>query len=550
MRAKCLVGTAAERLEAAYRVLLPSDARTTAVQEAAAVCAARGFSVFLHLPTGAGKSLAFQAPALAAPPGRATLVVSPLLALMHDQVSALRRKGVRAVQVAGELQRARDAPPLAQLLEGQRLVYTTPEFLLQNAEMRRWVRHAAEREAVERVVLDEAHCVLEWGNSFRPAYLELSHWRARVFASLPLTLASASVTDSDIARLAAVFHLQPVSLTELEARGATAVADGSTSSLLVVVQQLNDRANLRLEVQRKPASSAAAARTIASRVRQQPTIVYCLTRREAEDVCLALVRVGCHAGVYHGGLPRKRREFVHKQWMGGQLSIICATSAFGMGIDRADVRFVVHHSLPLSLSSYLQQIGRAGRDGDPAVCLLLFDEGDKTRASAIGTEREGLDDSESFPVSNGSSHVDLEEVAAFCSSDGCRKEVMYAHFGFPFDGAACPRNCNCGPLGDAISSTEEEEDEDVESRRKQRKRGGGGGATPESAAIPKGQIEYFHQRVLSESKRLGLPKREALSRRVVQDILERQPPTEDEMAALRGVGADRASRYFSIFVSY
>lgn len=252
------------------------------------------------------------------------------------------------MQLSGdERKRARNAPPLAQLLEGQRLVYTTPEFLLRNAEMQRWVRCAAEQDRVARVVLDEAHCVLEWGNAFRPAYLELSQWRARFFGSLPLTLATASVTDEEIAQLSTIFHLQLVSHDELETRGAAAVAEGTAHSLMVVVQQVTDRANLRLEVVRKPASSGALARVIAGRVRQAPAIVYCLTRREAEDVCLALVRVGCHAGVYHGGLPRKRREFVRKQWMGGQLSVMCATSAFGVG-TRVAVAFSLCHERGVS----------------------------------------------------------------------------------------------------------------------------------------------------------------------------------------------------------
>lgn len=257
--------------------------------------------------------------------------------VMHqqDQVNALRRKGVRAVQVSADNTRKRAAVPLAQLLANQRLVYTTPEFLLQNAEMQQWVRCVAEQDRIARVVLDEAHCVLEWGNTFRPAYLELSQWRTRFFSTLPLTLATASVTDDEIAQLAAIFHLELVA----SAADATRSSDpASAHSRLVVVQQVADRANLRVEVVRKPQTASACARAIARRVQHAPTVVYCLTRREAEDVCLALVRIGCHAGVYHGGLARKRREFVHKQWMGGQLSIMCATSAFGVRLGACDGR--------------------------------------------------------------------------------------------------------------------------------------------------------------------------------------------------------------------
>lgn len=260
----------------------------------------------------------------------------------QDQVNALRRKGISAVQVSGEERRNNKSFPLAQLLANQRLVYTTPEFLLQNAEMQQWVRRVAEEGRIARVVLDEAHCVLEWGNTFRPAYLELSQWRTRFCSSLPLTLATASVTDEEIAQLAAIFHLEIVSSADFDMlNSGISTQTIEPHEQMVVVQQVTDRANLRLEVVRKPVSTtssasttafaaAVAVRIIAKKVAHLPTIVYCLTRKEAEDVCLSLVRIGCHAGVYHGGLPRKRREFVRKQWMGGQLSIICATSAFGV----------------------------------------------------------------------------------------------------------------------------------------------------------------------------------------------------------------------------
>lgn len=249
----------------------------------------------------------------------------------QDQVNALKRKGVSAIQVSSE-ERKRNAPSLAQQLANQRLVYTTPEFLLQNGEMQQWIRDVAEQNAIERIVVDEAHCVLEWGNTFRPSYLQLSQWRTKFFSSLPVTLATASVTDEEIAQLADIFHLQLVSSAEFaDFAGKEDPSESERNSAhgqMVVIQQVTDRANLHLEVLRKHSSTAAA--TIAALVQQLPTIVYCLTRREAEEVCLSLVRLGCHAGVYHGGLPRKRREFVRKQWMGGQLSIICATSAFGV----------------------------------------------------------------------------------------------------------------------------------------------------------------------------------------------------------------------------
>ncbi|ETI57132.1 hypothetical protein F443_00539 [Phytophthora nicotianae P1569] len=490
--------TSEEALDAVYRKLLELDDsdtfRITEAQSTAVKMATLGYSVFLHLPTGAGKSLAFQTPALLTAADKTTLVVSPLIALMHDQVAALRRKGVSAIQVSADDRNK--SVPLTQLLSGQRLVYTTPEFLQMNAEMRKWV-HTADKEAkLARIVLDEAHCVLEWGNTFRPSYLQLSHWKNRFFSDVPITLATASVSDEDIAKLAELFHLQ------LSTPAPVHKATPSRHTQMVLVQQVTDRENLRMEIGRKTSQSA---QWIANRVGKETTIVYCMTRKEAEDTCLALVRAGCHAGVYHGGLPRKRREFVRKQWMMGQLTIICATSAFGMGIDRSDVRFVVHHSIPLSLSAYSQQIGRSGRDGKPSVCVLLYSEADKGRADALTTEGRDFEGA----VSNGSSRGELEEVAAFCEmATGCRKELLYSHFGFRFDPSHCVKNCNCGEPLDADSEFWQEEigcehDSNVNK-------------LDEEDGISRGIIEYQYQKILTESKRLKLPKREALSRRLVR----------------------------------
>ncbi|KAG3248666.1 hypothetical protein PI124_g6665 [Phytophthora idaei] len=516
--------TSDEALDVVYRKLLELDDsdtfQVTEAQSTAVNMATLGYSVFLHLPTGAGKSLAFQAPALLTAADQTTLVVSPLIALMHDQVAALKRKGVNAIQVSGGEQNK--SVPLTQLLSGQRLVYTTPEFLQMNAEMRKWV-HAAGKEAkLARIVLDEAHCVLEWGNTFRPSYLQLSQWKSQFFSEVPITLATASVSDEDIARLAELFHLHLLTSVPGDGGGT----DKSTRHVqMVLVQQVTDRKNLRMEVVRK---TSQAAPWIANRVGKEPTIVYCMTRKEAEDACLALVRAGCHAGVYHGGLPRKRREFVRKQWMMGQLTVICATSAFGMGIDRSDVRFVVHHSIPLSLSAYSQQIGRSGRDGKPSVCVLLYSEADKGRADALTTEGRDFDGTGSGAISNGSSRGELEEVSAFCEMiTGCRKELLYSHVGFRFDTSHCVKNCNCGVPLEAARDFWQEEEIATEHKSNVTK-------PDEEDGIPRSTIEYQYRKILAESRRLKLPKREALSRRLVRDILETEPASEEEMASMRG----------------
>ncbi|CEG49018.1 atp-dependent dna [Plasmopara halstedii] len=519
-------------LDAVYRTLLElgqSDVLQITEHQAMAVkMATLGYSVFLHLPTGSGKSLAFQSPALLAERHQTTLVVSPLIALINDQVAALKRKGIEALQVSGGQKTKHES--LTQMLDGKQLVYTTPEYLQLNAEMREWVSVAAREDRLARIVLDEAHCVLEWGNAFRPSYLQLCRWKQQFMSNVPITLVTASVSDDDIARLAEMFQLQVV--TSLPVKFDPIA---SKHNQMVVIQQLTDRTNLRIEIIRKPSQ---ADQWIATRVKNEPTIVYCMTRREADETCLALVQLGCHAGVYHGGVSQKRREFVRKQWMMGQLTIMCATSAFGMGIDRSDVRFVIHRSMPVSLSAYWQQIGRSGRDGRPSVCVLLYSENDKNRANILTTDIHELNSTNFGIFSTGSSRGEVEAISAYCEMEtGCRKELLFSHFGFCFDSSRCVRNCNCGlPLDQELCDRENLWEGSSKLKH-----------TSAPDGFSHGTIEYQYQKVLAKSRRLKLSKREALSRRLIRNILEIKPKSEEEMASMRGIGAAKASRYFSLF---
>ncbi|DAZ93739.1 TPA: hypothetical protein N0F65_007365, partial [Lagenidium giganteum] len=516
-------------------------------QERTIAACHQGRSVFLHVPTGAGKSLAFQLPALLAPLSHKTIVVSPLIALMQDQVTTLKRRGFEALHVTSD----KRPQPLPELLARAQLVYATPEFLLRNTEMRDLVQLLAARGQLARLVIDEAHCILEWGNSFRPSYLELSKWRARHLSGVPMTFATATITDEAIGHIADMFGMNIVddgtasSDHGAPSGSAATVGDRSQHNDLVLVQDIQDRQNLRLEVLAKPGSMQHAAAMIVRRVGNAPTIVYCLTKKEAEDVCLAIIRAGGNAGVYHGGLSRKRRDFVQKQWMVGKLAVICATTAFGMGIDRPDVQFVYHHSIPATLSSYHQQVGRAGRDGSPAQCVLLYAERDKSRVLSLSGPSDDLDGFASSGL-----HADVEEMASFCETTGCRKEILFTHFGQVFDATACNRNCNCGePLAmDETHDEAEDENGDVGFGRSQalsKTKSSQGRSAPN-----RGAVEVYYQRVLNETKRLGLPKREALSRRVVEAILAHPPETEEAMACIRGVGETKASRFYTVFSDF
>jgi ATP-dependent DNA helicase RecQ len=307
-----------------------------------------GQSVVGVMPTGSGKSLCYQLPALMLP--GVTLVVSPLIALMKDQVDHLEKIGVPAAvinsTVSRDVRRARVEAAAAGRIK---LLYVAPERF-QDGEFRSAVR----RLQVSLFAVDEAHCVSLWGHDFRPDYLRLR----RVIEELgnpPVIALTATATPAVRADIVAQLNLE----------GARQIVSGF------------DRPNLYLEVH-EVATVAEKVRAIAALCAWGNTgIIYAGTRRNVEDIHRSLRRNGVAAVAYHAGLSISERKAVQERFMSGEAGIIVATNAFGMGIDRADVRFVVHADIPDSVEAYYQEIGRAGRDGKPARALLLFSYADK-----------------------------------------------------------------------------------------------------------------------------------------------------------------------------
>jgi ATP-dependent DNA helicase RecQ len=313
-----------------------------------------GRDVLAVLPTGEGKSLLYQVPALVTP--GLTLVVTPLVALMHDQVAHLKARRVPAALLDYSLSRGKAEQVLVNAQHGAyRLLYLSPERLETDL-----FQTYAPRLPVYRLAVDEAHCVSAWGRNFRPAYLRIAEAR-RLVGDVPLVAVTATATPEVRRDIVTLLGLR-------------------TPDVFV---QGFDRPNITFEAERqerRTPSVVAAVRAAAG-----PSIVYVATRRSAETWHQSLTDAGLSAAFYHGGLDATARRRSQETWMRGEVSTIVATNAFGMGVDRPDVRLVVHAEQPGSLEAYYQEAGRAGRDGAPARALLLWSPRDVDTQKALIT---------------------------------------------------------------------------------------------------------------------------------------------------------------------
>ncbi len=369
-----------------------------------------GRDVLAVLPTGAGKSLCFQLPALLA--AGPTLVVSPLIALMEDQVAGLTGRGVDAAALTSATPAAgRDRLLRRLAARPPRLLYVSPERLATPAFVTAWGRL---RPA--RVVVDEAHCISEWGHDFRPEYRRILGFLEAV-GRPPVAAFTATAT--------------PATRDDVERCLALRAPLRVTAPV--------DRPNLRWSV-RRDRSPGGAARRAEGAVRaalrtddEAAAVLYLLSRAGALRAATGLRRLGIAAGAYHGGMDPDTRASRQGAFLGGELRAICATSAFGMGVDHPRVRLVCHLGMPASLEAYVQEAGRAGRDGRDAACLLLPLAGDEAlHRSRIREARRaaiGRGERRSGARVAAASARRLHAMRAYASGRGCRRVAISRYFG-------------------------------------------------------------------------------------------------------------------------
>jgi ATP-dependent DNA helicase RecQ len=370
-----------------------------------------GRDVLALMPTGGGKSLCYQLPALVRP--GLTVVVSPLIALMKDQVDFLRGRGIDAAVVNSAQPPAQTQRVLEGLERGAyRLLYVAPERLMSPGFLQRMSRWN-----VSLLAIDEAHCISDWGHDFRPEYRQLREIRSR-FPNVPLMALTATATD----------HVRADIVTQLGLREPGIYVAGF------------NRPNLTYRVEPKRAPYQRLLTYLRER-KGQSGIVYCFTRRATERLAEKLSADGIKAVPYHAGLEQPVRARHQDLFLRDEVQVVCATIAFGMGVNKPNIRFVVHHDLPKNIESYYQETGRAGRDGDPADCLMLFSKGD-----VISHERR-IDEKTSARERD-IARKQLRGLVAFAESTDCRRHALLRYFGDKPDAENCAGCDNC--LGDAM----------------------------------------------------------------------------------------------------
>ena len=383
-------------------------------QEALIARILSGGDVLGIMPTGAGKSICYQVPAMLMT--GITIVVSPLISLMQDQVAALRDAGIPAACLHSNLEQNAYFDTLDAVRNGEiRLLYAAPERLLTDAFL-----SLTDSVAVAMVAVDEAHCLSQWGQDFRPGYLEIASFleqlpRRPVVAAFTAT-ATQAVRD-DIRRL-------------LKLREPLELVTGF------------DRKNLRWIVER-PTKKYEALLRILKRNKNKSGIVYCISRRVTEEICSKLCADGFRAVRYHAGLSAEERTANQEAFLRDEVQIITATNAFGMGIDKSNVSFVVHYNMPKSMEAYYQEAGRAGRDGMPAECTLLYSPQD-IRTNMFLIENSEQENDRLTPAERAAvKQKDIERLQAmirYCSLTDCLRHFILQYFG-----EQAPTHCgNCG----------------------------------------------------------------------------------------------------------
>ena len=471
-----------------------------------------GHDVLGIMPTGAGKSLCYQLPALMLK--GITLVISPLISLMSDQVKALNQAGVHAAYINSSLTENQIRMALSYASQGRyKIIYVAPERL----NTPRFLDFACNAD-ISMLTVDEAHCISQWGQDFRPSYLEIAGFLTRLPRRPIVSAFTATATErvkNDI------------------------VASLGLNNPVTMVTGF-DRPNLFFRVVTRKGGSQKDNSIInyVKKHEDESGIIYCATKKNVDKLYTLLNEQGISVGRYHAGLSNDERKQNQEDFTYDRIRVMVATNAFGMGIDKSNVRYVLHYNMPQSLEYYYQEAGRAGRDGEEAECVLFFSKQDIMINKFLLQNKASAGDVASDMQKTANDQRKLQQMINYCETDKCLREFILSYFG-----DTTP--CICNKCSNCVVVEDEEEETYVETGKKRKKAAQLAGLNELGAALFE-KLRSVRTELAAEK---SVPPYIICSDKTLKDICAKLPRDKEQLADVYGMGEQKIQNYGEAFVT-
>lgn len=471
-----------------------------------------GHDVLGIMPTGAGKSLCYQLPALMLK--GITLVISPLISLMSDQVKALNQAGVHAAYINSSLTENQVRMALSYASQGRyKIIYVAPERL----NTPRFLDFACNAD-ISMLTVDEAHCISQWGQDFRPSYLEIAGFLTRLPRRPIVSAFTATATErvkNDI------------------------VASLGLNNPVTMVTGF-DRHNLFFRVVTRKGGSQKDNSIInyVKKHEDESGIIYCATKKNVDKLYTLLNEQGISAGRYHAGLSNDERKQNQEDFTYDRIRVMVATNAFGMGIDKSNVRYVLHYNMPQSLEYYYQEAGRAGRDGEEAECVLFFSKQDIMINKFLLQNKASAGDVASDMQKTANDQRKLQQMINYCETDKCLREFILSYFG-----DTTP--CICNKCSNCVVVEDEEEETYVETGKKRKKAAQLAGLNELGAALFE-KLRSVRTELAAEK---SVPPYIICSDKTLKDMCAKLPRDKEQLADVYGMGEQKIQNYGEAFVT-